>query len=369
MKNPSRIYSLRNIIRVLKVHGLAYALRYIFNYSWQSFLFLINSLWALPFVLMSRILKPVLLIKFGICRADRIGHFIEDSLEEIIGIQKSSKKYITFWGTTRISNYQWLKMLKKEIFISTKYNYLFYWNKLLPGSNKHIDIMARNGSRDIEGKFYKDKVKLEMSSKDVMESNQWLKSLGWRGEPFICLLARDSAYLSQSDIYNGSIVGKKEQFSYHSYRDSDIETYRLAVEYLLEKGYWVFRMGSITEKELKIDHRNFFDYSYSSAKCDLLDIYLFSNCAGCISTSTGMDILPQVYSIPTLIVNGSPLGFASTFSNIIWVPKNLFWSNNHQSLSLKEHIENSFLFTDKYSEAGIKIIDLGPQEILEVLKR
>lgn len=365
MSAKLKLYNAGYFVKVIRLHAPDYVLKYLYSKSTRVFLFLINGLWALPLVMLSRVIKPVFFIKFGICSTERIGYFIPASLKEIIHIKKYARSTITFWGTRKVSNYQWLKMVKKELLISTKYNYLFTWNKLVPGAKKHTNTMCIKGYRDDEGIFFNDLIKLEMSPKDLLKGSNWLESIGWQGEPFICLLSRDNAYLSQSDIYVGSKIEKEKFFSYHSYRNSDIETYTLAVEYLLEKGYWVFRMGSITEKELKIDHKNFYDYSFSSEKCDLFDIYLFSNCAGCISTGTGIDVLSCAYGIPSLVVNGLPLKAVSTFYNMIWIPKNLFWIENNKSLTLKQYIENSFFgTTNEYSEAGIKIKDLTPQEIL-----
>jgi putative glycosyltransferase (TIGR04372 family) len=126
-------------------------------------------------------------------------------------------------------------------------------------------------------------------------------------------------------------------------------------------------MGSVTKEKIEVSHPNFLDYSQCNQKSDLLDIYLFSNCSGVISTSTGIDSLSQAYGIPTLVVNGLPLGLAVTFFNTIWVPKKLIWKNTNESLTIKEYIENSFLQTNDYLKAGIEIIDLNEIEIFNAV--
>jgi putative glycosyltransferase (TIGR04372 family) len=126
-------------------------------------------------------------------------------------------------------------------------------------------------------------------------------------------------------------------------------------------------MGTITEKRLEIFHKNFLDYPYFNKKCDLLDIYLFSNCAGLISTSTGLDGLSMAYGIPTLIVNGPGIGQAATYSNTIWVPKKLKWKSNNQDLTMVEYIKNCYFQTSEYLEAGIDIVDLNEIEIFNAV--
>jgi len=329
----------------------------------RVFKYSLNAFWALPLVLISRVIYPAFKIKFGGSRAARIGHFIPDTLEELIRMQVNEKE-ITFWSATFISNKQWYKMVKNYIHISPIFRYLVFWNRYIPGSQKHTSYMSTNTSRDPEGKFFSDLVKPEMSDSDIIKSKELLEQRGWKGEPFVCLLSRDAAYLSYWDKLSGSL---NQDRSYHSYRDSEIETYRLAVDYLLDKGYWVFRMGNITEKKLEISHKNFLDYSYFPKKCDLLDIYLFSNCTGLISTSTGLDSLSMAYGIPTLIVNGPGIGHAATFSNTIWVPKKLKWKNNNRDLTLIEYIENCYFQTSEYLKAGIDIVDLNEIEIFNAV--
>ena len=325
--------------------------------------YLLNAIWAIPLVLISRVIYSRFKIKFGVAQSTRIGHFIPDTLEELIRMQKD-KKEIIFWSATLISNKQWLKMVKKYMYIGPIHKYSFFWNRYIPGSLRHTSVMSTNSSRDPKGNFFSDLIKPKMSESDIMKSKKLLEQIGWKGEPFICLLSRDNAYLDYLDKLPGQF---KHDRSYHSYRNSDIETYRLAINHLLDKGYWVFRMGIITEKKLEISHKNFLDYPYFDRKCDLLDIYLFSNCAGLISTSTGIDGLSQAYGIPTLIVNGLPLGRSTTFFNTIWVPKNLTWKNNNKSLTVKEYIENSYMETRDYVAAGINLRDLSENQILNAV--
>ena len=203
--------------------------------------YLLNALWALPIVLISRVIYPRFKIKFGVCQSNRIGHFIPDTLEELIRMQKYNK-VITFWSATLISNKQWHKMVKKYMYIGPMYKYLIFWNRNMPGALRHTSVMSTNSSRDPKGNFFSDLIKPKMSDSDIMKSKKLLEQIGWKGEPFICLLSRDNAYLDYLDNLAGKFNFDR---SYHSYRNSEIETYRLAINHLLDKGYWVFRMGLV----------------------------------------------------------------------------------------------------------------------------
>ena len=66
-----------------------------------------------------------------------------------------------------------------------------------------------------------------------------MRQFGWQDNmPIVCLMVRDSKYLSHSSLH------KDKDWGYHSYRDSDISTYKTAVTWLLNRGYWVVRMGA-----------------------------------------------------------------------------------------------------------------------------
>jgi len=70
------------------------------------------------------------------------------------------------------------------------------------------------------------------------------------------LLVRDSAYLSQNPLH------KNKKFDYHNYRDTDIYNYVESVQALVDKGYWVIRMGQIMRKRLLIQHKRIINYPF-----------------------------------------------------------------------------------------------------------
>ena len=69
----------------------------------------------------------------------------------------------------------------------------------------------------------------------------------------VTIFARDSSYLSHTY--------PKIDWSYHSYRDCDIETYIEAIRYLINKNYVVLRVGSEYSKKLNFVDENYFDLS------------------------------------------------------------------------------------------------------------
>jgi len=174
--------------------------------------------------------------------------------------------------------------------------------------------------------------------------------------------------LANDPISNATGRRTRLDWSYHNYRDSDIDTYLPAIQWLAEQGVWVIRMGRLVARPLPSGMRHVIDYAFDHGKSDLLDIWLFANCTGCVSTACGPDVVSVVYEKPLLFVNALPLGLSLSWGKSIWVPKPLRWAKSGRALSVSEHLSNSWLTVNEYERAGIAIVDLSSAEITAAVK-
>ena len=216
------------------------------------------------------------------------------------------------------------------------------------------------GSRDTEGLLESSAGAMLFTSGEHEAGLSWLRSVGWRdGEPFVCLLVRDSAYL------DSALVGKaSEGFSRHDYRDSDIATYAPAAEWLAVQGVWVLRMGKTMAKPMPSSHPRIVDYAFREDRSDFLDVWLFANCNLCISTGTGPDMIADVHRRPLLTVNLLPAIALWSWSNAVTAPKPLVWRDCGRRLSVEELIAVTWLRGEQYAEQGIEIRDLDASTLL-----
>jgi len=327
----------------------------------HRFLSLINSVWAVPAVIIIRIVRPFLFIRIGRLFSGRIGHFVPDAAEHSVRkslqAQRTYDFYYLFGG---VCNDQWAKMVGRNLRVKGNWlKYVWHWNDFIPGGAIHNLPQSLTNSRDLQGLLTKIDVCYEFLEEEGEISREWLRSKGWKeGEPFICLQVRDSSYLDKFDPNKGDFMHDE-----HSYRNSSIEDYLPAINWLTSQGVWVLRMGKLMSKPLdKMDH--LIDYAFDEQKSDLLDVWLFANCDGCISTSTGPDWISALYRKPLLFVNALPFGLLFSMFNSIWVPKKLSWKDSGLNLNLSEHLENLYLRTSQYVAAGINISDLTSEEIL-----
>lgn len=293
---------------------------------------------GIPFCICMRLISPFFKIRVGSFYGERIGHFAND-----VGQYLSEKDFYNidsldfFFIGGNVSNRFFLKLVKRKIYINKFFMILYEANRILPNYHKYEVLVGSSKSSgltaDLRGLENKTGVNLDFNEQEHVQASKFLKEVGCNSK-FICLNVRDSEYLKRTF--------PEVDFTDHEYRDSDIETYKKTIHYLLDKNYYVFRMGKIVQKTLNIEHPNFLDYSASKYRCDFLDVWLMANCYFCISTATGLDEIARVFRKPINYVNAMPIGhFPSSYPGCIWTPKTIITKDNIRKLSLDDIIHHS----------------------------
>lgn len=290
---------------------------------------------GLPLVFFIRFFSLVIPIRLGYFYGERIGHFAKDA--ELYLAEKTLNSHIKtidlFFIGGKSSNSFLLKLVKRKITVNRLVSIIHTANKLLPNNEKYeyIPHVEKQGNTsDLKGLLPKTKPHLSFTDKENKTANAFLKSIGCN-KKFVCLSIRDSAYLKETFPDNN--------FSYHNYRDSEIETYISSIEYLLENDFFVIRMGKIVNDSLDIKHDNFLDYALSNHKNDFLDIWLMANCSFCISTSTGLDEVSDIFRVPIVYVNALAIAnYSSWNKGCIWTPKTIVSKKSMAPLSVDELI-------------------------------
>jgi putative glycosyltransferase (TIGR04372 family) len=338
--------------------------RYTYSMSFRRILLFLNFFWAIPAIYFLRILNSIKTVEFYTFRADRIGHFIADTGEQLAQKEILGKKFIRIFFIEDSCNRQWSKMVRRtNLFVLPScLNQIRSWNRKIPGNRIIEKSITATNSRDVYGLYQNFSCSIPFNKKEEKFARDWLISKGWQpGEPFVCLLVRDSKFLDEFNI------ATKNYWDYHSYRNSDIQSYESAIDWLSQNGVWVFRMGKAMERKLSIKHCNVVDYAFDDTKSDFLDIWLFANATAVISTSTGLDLIPTLYRKPQLFLNAMPLTIMETFGRSTWVPKFMFWKHSGKHLTLREMLKYSFFQSSKYEENGISLRDLDSDLVLQTV--
>jgi putative glycosyltransferase (TIGR04372 family) len=319
-----------------------------------------------PIVLLIRLIGPWYLVRFGAIRSSRIGHFagnVELYLcERDAGINKPSQRHIDiFYFSDSISNQQLALMWKRIIKIWPNWIIKSFdiVNNFIPGGALHVVGNNEMHDQDVHSLIERFPCHLIFSDKENKRGEKELLAMGIpKGAQFICLNVRDSAYLHGPG------------WAYHNYRDSDINNYVLAANYLAEQGYFVIRMGAKVHSAMNVAHPRIIDYATNGMRNDFMDIYIGSKCVFCISTSTGWDAIPFIFRKPIAYVNLMPIG--SLFA-IRWVylaiTKHHILRRENRELSMSEIFNSGVAFCGTsfgYESKDLLLIENTPEEIKEL---
>lgn len=142
-----------------------------------------------------------------------------------------------------------------------------------------------------------------------------LKQLGIdiKQDWFVCVFARDSAYLTTTYPDAGD-------WSYHDHRDADIDSFDLAINEIVRRGGFVVRMGSHVNKPLHVTSDRVIDYAVV-ARNDFMDIFLTAKCRFFLGTTSGLADLAMIFDRPRLSVNSVPFGWAPFGKACLFIPK------------------------------------------------
>ena len=300
-----------------------------------------------------------ILIRFGTFWPPRIGHIGMNTecylCEKDAGLHP---KAIDIWslkaGDPFIPSKYLMKMWRRSMLIDrTRFsNTVMLCNVMFDGHEKH-HVEPKQMDRDIHNLLETMPPHLKFTAAEEAKAERILHSWGLpKRAKWVCLIVRDNAYLPH--------------LNYHDYRDADIDNYMQAAYALAHRGYFVFRMGLVTKKDLEIRHSRIFDFARNGMYSDFMSIYLGAKCAFTMSTSTGWDAIPQIFRRPICYTNFVPVEYLPTWQNSLAIWKH--HEKDGKRLSIPEICElgaGLFMRADQFEEAGIKVIENTPEEIRE----
>ena len=105
----------------------------------------------------------------------------------------------------------------------------------------------------------------------------------------VCLHVRDSGF--------------KKDLNRKLYRNSNINNYLELINYLIDKNYYVIRMGDHSSNKINFSNKNFLDYAHSELNSRLMDLFLISECKFFVGTQSGIMDTAYMFNKPTLTTN------------------------------------------------------------------
>ncbi len=321
---------------------------------------------AVPVVLVIRLINPWFLVRFGAINSSRIGHFAGNTeiylCELDAGLNRPLQRYVDFFYMSKpICNDQLAIMCRRVLRVWPSWILIpiVRINSMLPGGTVHDVGNNTMQDQDVHNLLERYPTHLEFLEEEKARGEVGLLAMGIPIEaPFICLTVRDSAYLSDS------------HWSYHNYRDSNVQNYILAAKELADRGYFVIRMGAKVHEAMNVSHPKIIDYATNGMRSDFMDIYLGAKCSFCISTSTGWDAIPYIFRKPVAYVNLMSLGYLFAIRRVyLAITKHHVLKHQNRELTLKEIFTFGVAFSGAshdYESKGLQLLENTPEEIRDV---
>ncbi|MBF0558799.1 MAG: TIGR04372 family glycosyltransferase [Nitrospirae bacterium] len=325
---------------------------------------------AVPVVLMLRLIRPWLLVRCGRLNSGAIGHFAGNTelylCERDAGINLPKQRHVDlFYMPKPICNNQLAAMWKRVLHVWPVWILapISRVNRLIPGGAVHEIGNNTQADRDVHNLLDRLPSHLQFTADEEARGKSGLRDMGIPPDTrFVCLNVRDSAYRS--------FFTPGGDFSYHNYRDSDIQNYVPAAEELANRGYFVIRTGAKVNEAMKTNHPRVIDYAFNGMRSDFMDIYLGAKCEFCISTGTGWDDVPEMCRRPIVFVNYLPVGYFLTHrKEFIYLTKHHIGKEGRE-LTLEEIFSRGVGFslsTSDYESKGVQLMENTPEEIRDVV--
>lgn len=157
----------------------------------------------------------------------------------------------------------------------------------------------------------------------------------------VCIHVRDSAFHNDKKRKNYRKLNQE--------KNANIENYYEVINYLLDKGYYVFRMGLIAEKKMRIFREKFFDLPYliSPSEIEFLQFYLVEKCKFFLGSESGPQLLSWLRYKPTLYTNVSEFFYLTSPNiNCRYTFKKIFDQKTKKYLHIKDYLNLPFKYHD-----------------------
>ena len=322
---------------------------------------------SVPTIALLWVLKPFIWIKVGGLIYERIGHLALNTdlflRRRQLGIYPDRPFYCFFCNSNNVANRQLLDMWKRVIPVceSRVLSWLYYG--MLPILNKTPFYLELPINSNEYYEFNNAKPSLYFTPEEMNKGRNILHKLNvdFEKEKFVCIFARDDAYLRQTFPQNKYFT----PWDYHDARNADINNLVETAKYLISKGFVVIRVGSIVKKPINFFHKKLIDYPYSTHQSDFMDIFLMVNCEFVISSGfSGLTDVAAISDTPMLVVNIGEFGYSPFTKNCLYIPKKYKYLNTDNYLHFKDALKLG-AFWQNPADQGLELEENSPEDILE----
>jgi putative glycosyltransferase (TIGR04372 family) len=312
------------------------------------------------------LLNLVFRFRIGMIRQERYGHLAMNTELFLRRLQldiypKDVYYYFVSHPFVPTANRQLLSMFQREITISESLfiGYIILAIKPYLVKTPFYQPLELQSNEYFE--FQQAQPSLTFSAEEFERGGRELKKMGidLNKDWYVCIYARDSAYLD-SDF-------PERDWSYSDFRNVCIETYKEAIQFIVEKGGWVIRMGSVVKNPLSIRHKRIIDYANSKYSSPFLDIFLTAHCKFYLSSDGGGSDPAMIFDRPIIWVSNAEIEFSPIGKNALAIPKKIRNCKTKQYLPYYELLEKKVDPSGNHAKSPeLEYEDNSSREILDV---
>jgi len=327
--------------------------------------FLVYS-YGIPIILLIKLVKPFVLVRFQEVISDRIGHFaphMELYLHE--RRQEKKKHFDVFFYQPYVCNTQLGKMWKNHIkvlpykIIAPIFSTYRTLKKLKLISNDHEIPDPVSRDRDIFNFMDKNSPNIKFTNSEILYGDNQLKKMGLMNNKFIVLHIRDDNYINEDSETGLKLI--------------NIDNYLNAINFAIKRNYKVVRVGKNPKHRINLSNDFFIDYPFSKFQNDFMDLYLTFKCKLILGNNSGGTLAPvYLFRTPTVITDFAPIGMMHSYSNKIFtIFKKCRFKGSSKILNISEIFSNNLAFSENkkdYLDKSFELLDNTPEEIKDVLE-
>ncbi len=323
---------------------------------------LVDTLLAVPAVLLMRALRPLVTIRVGPLSSSRIGPFsanVEVYLCERDAGLHGRRTVDLFYHALPVCNRQLKRMWDRTLPVSRFVASLNRVNGWFPGANTHRVPMPSGTDRDFHGLLATTRPHLSFTEEECRRG--WASLAGWgigQATPYVCFQAREPRYLA--------VTYPDRNWDYHNYRNADIQNLLPAVETLTRRGYMALRVGAVVEAPMETSNPRILDYA-RNGRTEFLDIFVGAHCRFYLGDPSGIACIPVIFRRRVAFVNFIPFAYVRSWSaQDLLIPKTLWLRSERRWLTFREILDSGIgrcHWAEQYERHGIEVIENTPEEI------
>ena len=234
----------------------------------------------------------------------------------------------------------------------------------------YVGYCGRESSRDLSrllgiketvnwGEVYKNAVPLDLTDDQKIAGKKIQAEMGMKDDdPFVCLYVRDRGFDSMSTL------------SHQGLYNADITNFIPMISFLQSAGLHVVRVGDPTMVPLAEAGPKFIDYVHTEFYSELMDLYLYRNCAFWVGTMGGARYAPMAYGRPCVVVNGLYLEISGhcITGDDVFLAKHVYSKQMRRFMSLREQLDRIDELNENGPWSEYVPVENTPEELCTAVK-